>query len=81
MDIYLDSSSLLPRGFAFTTHPDDDAMTDIAVEIIFSNYQAINGVQVPLRVRRLIQGGMAVDMVLSGAAFNSGLPDSLFAVQ
>ncbi len=81
MDIYLDATSLLPRAFVFTNHPDDDALTDVAVEILFSNYQAVNGVQTPLRIQRLIQNGLAVDLVVTGVALNSGLPDSLFAVQ
>jgi len=81
MEIYLDSTSLLPRAFLFTVHPEDDALTDIARAIVFSNYQTVNGIQVPLRIQRLVQNGLAVDLVVTGAAFNSGLPDSLFAVQ
>src|SRR2546426_12222022 len=30
MEIYLDSTSLLPRAFLFTVHPEVDALTDIA---------------------------------------------------
>lgn len=81
MDIYLDFTSLLPRAFLFRRHPEDDALTDIAIAIVFSNYQMVNGVQVPLRIQRLVQNGLAVDLVLTGVTFNSGLPDSLFAVQ
>jgi hypothetical protein len=81
MDIYLDSASLLPIAFLFNVHPDDDAMTDIARAILFSNYQTVNGVQAPFRVQRFVQNGMAVDVVLTGMALNSGLPDTLFAVQ
>lgn len=81
MDIYLDSVSLLPRAFVFTVHPEDDALTDIARAVVFSNYQTVNGVQVPFRIQRLVQNGLAVDLVLTGVTFNSGLPDSLFAVQ
>jgi hypothetical protein len=81
MDIYLDSVSLLPRAFLFTTHPDEDALTDIAIAIGFSNYQTVNGIQVPLHIQRLVQNGLAVDLVLNGITFNSGLADSIFAVQ
>ena len=81
VDIYLDATSLLPRAFVSTIHPDDDALTDIAVEILFSNYKAVNGVQTPLRIQRLVQNGLAVDLVVTGVALNSGLPDNLFAVQ
>ena len=81
MDIYLDATSLLPRAFLFTRHSEDDALTDIAIAIVFSNYQTVNGVQVPLRVQRLVQNGLAVDLVLTGVTLNSGLPDSLFPVR
>lgn len=81
MDIYLDSASLLPRAFVFNTHPDDDALTDIRAEVLFSSYQSVSGVQVPFRIQRLIQNGLAVDLVLTSAVFNSGLSDSQFPIQ
>ncbi len=81
MDIYLDSASLLPTAFLFRRHPEDDALTDIAIAIFFSNYQSVNGIQVPFRVQRLVQNRLAVDLVLTGVRFNSGLADSLFPVQ
>jgi hypothetical protein len=70
-----------PGPFLFTRHPEDDALTDIAIAIVFSNYQTVNGIQVPFRVQRLVQNGLAVDLVLTGVTLNSGLPDSLFPVQ
>ena len=81
MDIYLDAGSLLPIAFVFNVHADDDAATNIGVEIDFSNYQAVNGIQVPFHVQKLISNGLALDLVVSSAVFNSGLSDSLFAVQ
>jgi hypothetical protein len=81
MDIFLDSASLLPLAFTFNVHPDDDATTDIAVEIDFSGYQAVSGVQVPFHMQKLISGGLALDIAVTSATLNSGLSDSLFAVQ
>jgi hypothetical protein len=81
MDVYLDANSLLPVAYVFNTHPDDDATTNIAVEADFSNYQSVGGVQVPFHIQKLIQGSLAVDITVTGATVNSGLPDSLFAVQ
>lgn len=80
MDIYLDSTSLLPLAFTFNTHPDDDALTDIAVEVDFYNYQSIGGVLVPFRIQKLISNGLALDISLNSAVFNAGLSDTLFPV-
>jgi hypothetical protein len=55
-NIYLDSNSLLPVAFTYNTHPDNDASTKISVEIDFSNYQAVNGVQIPMHIQKLISG-------------------------
>jgi len=65
----------------FNFHPDDDAGTNIMLEIDFSNYQNINGIQVPIYIQKLISGGLAMDISISSAVFNTGLPDYLFTVQ
>jgi hypothetical protein len=80
-DIYLDSTSLLPMAFSFNTHPDDDEATNILVEIDFFNYQPVDGVQVPMRVQKLIFGGLALDITITGAILNSGLTDGPFEIQ
>ena len=57
--MYLDGTSLLPVAFhILNVHPDNDASTNIALEIDFSNYQVVNGVQIPMHVQRLISGGV-----------------------
>jgi hypothetical protein len=80
MDIYLDSTSLLPLAFAFNTHPDNDTLTNIAVEVDFYNYQSFSGILVPTRIQKLIWNGLALDISITGATFNTGLLDNLFTV-
>jgi len=80
-DFYLDAASLLPVAIVFNGHPDDDALTNIAMEVDFYNYQAIDGIQVPMHIQKLISNGLALDVAFTGAAFNTGLSDSFFAVQ
>ncbi len=80
-DVYLDAASLLPVTASFQAHPDGDAGTDIPVQILFSNYQAVNGIRVPMRVQKLVQGGLVLDLAISSATINSGLPASDFIVQ
>jgi hypothetical protein len=80
MDVYLDSTSLLPLAFAFNTHPDDDALTNIGLEVDFYNYQPFSGILVPARIQKLIWNGLALDISITGATFNTGLLDDLFTI-
>jgi len=81
MDFYLDSSSLLPVAVAFKAHPDNDTNTNLAVEIDFSDYRAVSGFQVPYHIQKLFQGTLQIDFTATSAAINSGLSDTIFAIQ
>ena len=80
MDFYLDATSFLPVAVTFNVHPDNDATTNLLVEIDFSNYQTTNGVAVPMHIQRYLQGNLLVDVVVSGASFNTGLTLSVFTI-
>jgi hypothetical protein len=80
-DFYLDSASLLPVAITFNTHADNDALTDIGLEIDFSKYQSVEGIQVPFHIQKLVWGGLAVDVTVESVAMNSGLSDELFSIQ
>ncbi len=80
MDFYLDSTSYLPLAIGFSVHPDDDMSTNIPVEIDFANYQAVSGIQVPFHFQKSFNGGVVLDVTITNAVFNSGLPDSLFTL-
>ena len=64
----------------FNAHPDSDASTNLTFEIDFTNYQSMSGVMVPMRIQRFQQGSLMVDLVLSGASFNTGLSLSAFSI-
>ncbi|HXA76627.1 MAG TPA: hypothetical protein VNV41_05790 [Candidatus Acidoferrales bacterium] len=81
MDLYLDPATLLPVALAFDTHLDDNFSVDIAIEIRFSNYQTLNGVEVPYRVRKYQNNGLVLDLQLSNATLNSGLAVTAFEIQ
>lgn len=81
MDLYLDPTSLLPVTLGFNVHPDNNASLDIPVEIQFSNYQTINGIQVPLHVQRYLNGGLVLDLQFETATLNSGLSPAAFQLQ
>jgi hypothetical protein len=81
IDFYLDASSSLPVAISFNVHPDDDSNVNFSVEVDFSNYQLNNGAQIPMRIQRYLQGGLVLDLVVTGVSLNSGLPDSDFTIQ
>lgn len=81
IEMYLDSSSLLPLATTFNVHPDGDAATDIAVEVRFSDYRVVNGIRVAFRIQRIVQGGLTLDLSVALASLNNGLTSSDFAVR
>ena len=80
MDIYLDSISFFPVAFVFNIYSIDGSQI-IPAEIDFASYVSVGGVQVPFRVQRYVAGNLGVDFTVTSAQFNSGLQDSLFAIQ
>jgi hypothetical protein len=80
-DIYLDATSLLPVALTFSEHPDNNALTNIPVEVDFSNYQAVNGVKIPFRIQKFFNGTLFLDVTVQSAALNSGLTNADFTAQ
>src|SRR4029077_19079239 len=81
MEIYLDSASGLPIALTFNTHPDNNLLLDIPVEIRFSDYITVNGVQVPFHVQKYLNNNLMLDIQLQAATLNTGLTASAFAIQ
>lgn len=80
MDFYLDATTLLPSAITFNAHPDNNAGANISVEVDFSNYQAVEGITVPMHIQKYVQGTLTIDLTVSSAVFNTGLSLSTFAV-
>jgi hypothetical protein len=80
-DFYLDPVSFLPLAVVSKVHPDQDMNTDIPVEIRFADYRSVQGVQVPFRVQKLLNGTLLLDLTVTSAVLNSGLQDSAFTLQ
>jgi hypothetical protein len=80
MDFFLDSTTFLPLAVTFNTHPDNNAVLDIPIEIRFSDYRVVNGVQIPFHVQKFLNNGLILDLQFSSAALNSGLTASQFQV-
>ncbi len=81
MDVYLDASSHLPVAVAFSVHPNDNLRLSFPVEIRFSAYAQLGGIQAPTRVQKFLQGSLVIDLVVKSIAINVGIPDSNFSTQ
>jgi len=79
-DFYLDVTTFLPVALTFSAHPDSDTSRNILVEINFLDYQAVNGVTVPMHIQKYMGGTLLMDLTVSRAAFNTGIPSSTFSV-
>ena len=80
MDVYFNPQSYLPVVLDFNTHPDIDAGTNIPVEIQFGNFQTMGGVLVPLQIQKYLQGSLLLNLSVSNASINSGVPASTFTL-
>lgn len=80
-DFYLDSTTLLPVSIGLNVHADSDSSLNIPIQVQFSNYQNVNGVLVPYHIQQSLNGSLLLDFAVDGAILNSGLADSLFAIQ
>lgn len=81
VDFFLDSTTLLPSAIAFSIHPDNDALIDIPVEIRFSDYRVVNGVQVPYHIQKFLNNSLILDFQAQSVTLNSGLTAATFQVQ
>jgi hypothetical protein len=69
-DLGLDPTTLLPAVLAYSIRPDNGAPISIAIEIHYSNYQAINGVQIPFTIQRYVNGSLQLEIAVSSAQVN-----------
>jgi hypothetical protein len=81
LDFYLDSVTFLPDAITFNIHPDNNALLDIPVEIDFSDYRPVSGVQIPFHIQKFLNNSLLLDFQVQSAAINSGLSASEFAIQ
>lgn len=80
MDFYLNAVTSLPVSVVFSQHPDTDSTVNIPVEVDYSNYESISGVETPMVIRKSINGTPLFEISLTSVVFNSGLTLSDFSV-
>lgn len=69
-DLYLDPSTYLPVGLVYNQHPDNNAGADIPVQVVFTNYQSINGVMLPFHIQQYVNGVLRIDLTVTQATTN-----------
>lgn len=70
-DIGLDPQSLRPKVLSYKLHSDDGSQTVvIPVEVHFSNYQKINGVEIPFLIQRYVNGTLQLEIKVDAAQIN-----------
>lgn len=69
-DIGLDPVSALPAVLTYSVHPDNGAQISIAIEVHYSDYRSVNGVQIPFHIQRYLNGSLRLDILLSSAQIN-----------
>ncbi len=69
-DLGLDPTTLLPAVLAYAVRPDNGAAMPVAIEIRYSSYQAVSGVQIPFHIQRYVNGSLQLDVLVSSAQVN-----------
>src|SRR6202030_1792727 len=61
VDFFIASTSLLPVGISFFTHPDQNAAIDIPVEIDFGDYRSLGATMVPFHIQKFLNNTLLLD--------------------
>jgi hypothetical protein len=82
LDLYLDATTSLPQSLSFDIHPDNNAGLDIPIVVQFSDYRSVNGSLIPFHIQRYVNtSALVLDIQLSSATINTGIPVSTFGQQ
>ena len=81
MELYLNSATGLPVALTYNAHPDKNLGEDIPVEVRFSDYRDVNGVQIPFQIKKYFNRTLELDIQLTSATLNSGLSASSLQLQ
>jgi len=69
-DLKLDHTTLLPASLKYSIHPDQNSSVDLQVEVRYSNYKAVSGVQLPMHIERYVNGTVQVSIDIASAVIN-----------
>ena len=70
INYYLDSQTAIPWAITFPIHDDHNINGTVPVEIVFTQYQAVSGIQVPFQVTRMLNGSPQLQITITSAVPN-----------
>jgi len=65
---------------SFTAFGDDDHMTRSRTDIVYSDYRPVQGIAVPFKQQRYVEGVLREEIQFDTVEFNVSIPDSDFAL-
>jgi len=68
-DIALDPQTALPASLRYTIYS-DDGIASLSVEVRYSSYKSISGVEIPMHIERYVNGSIQVSLDIDTAAIN-----------
>jgi hypothetical protein len=77
-DFFIDANTFLVDGSQDSLHPKDKSGVSLPHTLQFSDYHAVNGLQIPFLVTESGQGGPTSKVQLNQITFNSALSDGDF---
>jgi hypothetical protein len=69
-DIGFDPNTLLPAVLLWQVHPDNGAQINVPIEIRYSNYQKVSGIEIPFSVQRYVNGALQLDIQVTSVQFS-----------
>jgi hypothetical protein len=69
-NLTLDPATYLPSILKYNIHPDNNSSVDLQVEVRYSNYKSVSGVQLPMHIERHINGSLQVSIDITSAVVN-----------
>jgi hypothetical protein len=76
----IDPTSGYVTKLSYTAFGDDDSATRSRTEIVYSDYRIIQGIAVPFRQQRFVEGVLRGEIELESIQFNAAIPDAEFAL-
>lgn len=80
-NLYLDAATLLPRFLDFNAYPDKTDTIKLPMEVRFSAYQRIQGINVPMHIEEMLRGTPLLDITIQNVVINGAVSPSAFSIQ
>ncbi len=69
-DLILEPATNLPSILKYNIHPDNHSSVNLQVEVRYSNYKSVSGVQLPMHIERRVNGSLQVSIDIESAVVN-----------